>query len=983
MTSVCRSCGQIAEGDPDFCPNCGEYLRWDPTGFQKAVEPAAPPAPPAPGAAPPAAPPPAPPAAGAPPPPAPPQAPAPAPVAPDAVLIALRRPDDEGYASERISLGVAPGGAVVLMALIRNQSGIVNNYDVSVDGLPEEWWSVAPATVYLVPFGAAGGSYEQEVEIRLAPPRTAEAEARDWEIAVVATSRAHGAQVRSASTTLAIGAFSELESELTPERRSGRLEATFSLALTNRANAPVDVQLAGVNPEQSLGFVFREPYVPRAHRKRDPLDEAGRGYRKAEGLARGDLDVERMGEQALRRATSGAEGKVVRFLRSRKKVGREIRGPLRIAPGERAEATVGVSPPKQIWIGRGVLHPFQVTVQPVGMDGQGPPASGTFRQRQWLPWWLMIVVPLLIIGGIWLLSQRTTSHTVPDLSTAPDVFAAKALLDKSGFTLGETFQEQSATAKEGAIIQQDPAAGQSAAEGTAVSIKVAVGAEKKAVPDLTGQTADQAKATLTAAGFQLGRPLNAAADPATATIANQIPVPDSLEASGAAVDVVFNETATGASTAPATAPVTAPPPATAPGTPPPATTPAPATTAPAASAPAAPAAPATPRAPIPLPTPAGMPPVTPSAPTPGGGVKVPSLTGSTQAQAADALAKLGLVPGIVSATSATVPAGSVAAQQPAAGSEVAAGATIAITISRGYPAVIHDENGDIVRVGGAAGQPVEQLAASEDVEEQPNASFATPLIAYRRGPEGSTKGVAPSAQIWVVDPSDPRSARPLTNEGFDDRRPAISPDGKVVAFVSNRGSRPDDYDLCFARIDQSQQTPKCIADRDVNVSRPAWSPDGRSIVVTASDGSQTELLLLTSVVPSSGVPSDWTPQGLVTDGMHSKDRKTDQVLSSAFSPDGTKLAFSANWRSNTFTLWLVDVKNGVIGTEAQQQPFIAACELAWRPDGGELAIAQRNSTCDERGRIVRVDPATPNNQTLLSRLDAASGNPVWAPPAPG
>jgi Tol biopolymer transport system component len=302
-----------------------------------------------------------------------------------------------------------------------------------------------------------------------------------------------------------------------------------------------------------------------------------------------------------------------------------------------------------------------------------------------------------------------------------------------------------------------------------------------------------------------------------------------------------------------------------------------------------------------------------------------------------------------------------------------------ITVSRGYPAVIHDANGDVVRIGGAAGEPVESLAATEQVEEQAASSFATPLIAFRRGPEGSTPGVAPAAQIWALDPADPRSARPLTNEGFDDRRPAISPDGAVVAFASNRGSRPDDYDLCFARLDATNQQPKCVPDRDVNISRPAWSPDGRSLLVTASDGTQTELLLYTSVTPSSGSPNDWTPQGLITDGMH-KDRKTDQVLSSAFSPDGTRLAFSANWNGGTFTLWFVPVANGVISGEAEEQPFIAACELAWRPDAGELAIAQRNSTCDERGRIVRVDPAAPNAQTLLSRLDAASGNPAWAPP---
>jgi beta-lactam-binding protein with PASTA domain len=601
--------------------------------------------------------------------------------------------------------------------------------------------------------------------------------------------------------------------------------------------------------------------------------------------------------------------------------------------------------------------------------------AGTFRQRQWLPWWLIIVIPLIVLAVIWFLSTRTAEAAVPDLAPSADVFAAKSLLEENGFTLGETFEEESAEAEAGAIIEQTPAAGEVAAEGTAVSIKVAVGAEKVAVPDLTGQTADQAKATLTAAGFQLGKPLNEAADPATATIANQIPVPDSLEATGAAIDVVFAETAVASPTTPTTptAPSGTPPPAVDPGSTPPAT---PATPAP-TPAPGAPAA-----VPVPLPVPAGTPKPVPSPPTPGGGVKVPTLTATPQAEAANALAGLGLVPGVLSATSADVPAGIVLAQEPAAGVEVAPGATVAITISRGYPAVIHDSNGDIVRIGGATGDPVEPLAAGEDIEEQANASFATPLIVYRRGAEGSTPGVAPTAQIWAIDPADPRSARPITDEGFDDRRPAISPDGAVVAFVSNRGGRPDDYDVCFARLDRSQQAPRCIADRDANVSRPTWSPDGRSLVVTASQDTQTELLLLTSVVPSSGTPADWTDQGLVTDAMH-KDRKTDQVLSSAFSPDGTKLAFSANWKSTTFTLWLVDVANGVIGTEAQQQPFVAACELAWRPDGGELAIAQRNSTCDERGRIVRVALATPNAQTLLSRLDAASGNPVWAPPAPG
>ena len=40
-----------------------------------------------------------------------------------------------------------------------------------------EWWNVTPPSVYLVPFGAPSGTYEQEVQINFRPPRSAEAEA--------------------------------------------------------------------------------------------------------------------------------------------------------------------------------------------------------------------------------------------------------------------------------------------------------------------------------------------------------------------------------------------------------------------------------------------------------------------------------------------------------------------------------------------------------------------------------------------------------------------------------------------------------------------------------------------------------------------------------------------------------------------------------------------------------------------------------------
>src|SRR6476659_4165790 len=249
---TCQSCGKENPPDRDFC-SCGEYLRWEPTGYVQAITPemaaqaAAEAAPagqqpsPAPGqdgpaaASPPqpdAPPAPAQPAApGAPkvseaapaqPPadngtgnghgsgltsgdpvggnsatasPPPPSAQPPAPPAaktavqaavpipppqpqqfedPDMARISLRMPDRDADKDSTLQTSVEPGQRERALALVRNQSGIVDNYVLRIENLPDDWWSIYPDTVYLVPFGT-GGTYEQEVEIHLHPPRTPQA----------------------------------------------------------------------------------------------------------------------------------------------------------------------------------------------------------------------------------------------------------------------------------------------------------------------------------------------------------------------------------------------------------------------------------------------------------------------------------------------------------------------------------------------------------------------------------------------------------------------------------------------------------------------------------------------------------------------------------------------------------------------------------------------------------------------------------------
>ena len=93
---------------------------------------------------------------------------------PGAAALSLRLPGDDGNADggAGVRARCSPAQRVTILGLIRNQSDVVDNFDLSVRGLPEGWWTIAPATAYLVPYGS-GGTYEQEIQIHLHPPRSA------------------------------------------------------------------------------------------------------------------------------------------------------------------------------------------------------------------------------------------------------------------------------------------------------------------------------------------------------------------------------------------------------------------------------------------------------------------------------------------------------------------------------------------------------------------------------------------------------------------------------------------------------------------------------------------------------------------------------------------------------------------------------------------------------------------------------------------
>jgi Tol biopolymer transport system component len=484
-------------------------------------------------------------------------------------------------------------------------------------------------------------------------------------------------------------------------------------------------------------------------------------------------------------------------------------------------------------------------------------------------------------------------------------------------------------------------------------VKVAVGSGKVAVPELKGMSLTQAAAALSAAGLTRGPDLVPPADPNTAVVDSSVPAAGTTAATGSAVQLVF-----AAPQAPGGQSATGPTGGQTGGQG--------STTGQTGGT-------------------SGGGVVVPGGGSGGGGggggaggggsLVVPGLVGKQQTEAATALAGLGLVPVLRSQYSDEVPAGQIIAQTPEGGSKAEKGGRVTLAVSAGIPNVIFSLDGNLLSTTRAGGRLVATpLAASEEVEDQPTLARNGRLLAYRRGPNAGT------GQIWLMDLANPQGARPITGPGFNDRRPAFAPTTQgqgVIAFSSNRGAAPNDTNLCFMTLDQPQPPVQCIVDPSQQLSRPAWSPDGRSIVATVNDNNQDELALFTSSVPFSGNPADWVKQGIVTDRMHGQ-RAGDRVFSSAFSPNGTQLAITANWGGSP-KVWFIPVQGGQLG-QATPVSLISACELAWRPDGGELAVSRRTGSvdCTGKGEIVRVDPGDPGDQIVLTSGLVNASDPVWA-----
>ncbi len=175
------------------------------------------------------------------------------------------------------------------------------------------------------------------------------------------------------------------------------------------------------------------------------------------------------------------------------------------------------------------------------------------------------------------------------------------------------------------------------------------------------------------------------------------------------------------------------------------------------------------------------------------------------------------------------------------------------------------------------------------------------------------------AHLFAYAPSDGILTR-LTWGGWSDITPAESPDGKSIAFASNRGGFWDLYrmDLHTGSVSQLTNTPAYDAS-------PTWSPDQAWIAYETYGGGHLDIAML-SLNDASQAPV------LLTD-----DASTD--VSPTWAPTGRRIAFVSD-RSGNPDIWLADLDSPQNRfTDVTNSLQTAESHPAWSPDGVHLAWA--------------------------------------------
>jgi Tol biopolymer transport system component len=208
--------------------------------------------------------------------------------------------------------------------------------------------------------------------------------------------------------------------------------------------------------------------------------------------------------------------------------------------------------------------------------------------------------------------------------------------------------------------------------------------------------------------------------------------------------------------------------------------------------------------------------------------------------------------------------------------------------------------------------------------------------------------------------------RSLTDHPAIDTQPAVSPDGRTVAFASNRTG---DFEIYTMDADNGGDLGR-RTDNPADQTNPAFAPDRETIAIGSDAGfGDADIYLL-----------DGTPGGvLLTDDSGDPNHPDDQRP--AFSPNGQMIAFETN-RNGDDDIYTMDADDGGNLEQLTGAPQVER-DPNWSPDSERIVFSRWGPGI---ASIVVMDDNGSNQRRLTNRKGQprrAITSPPSRPTAPG
>ena len=265
------------------------------------------------------------------------------------------------------------------------------------------------------------------------------------------------------------------------------------------------------------------------------------------------------------------------------------------------------------------------------------------------------------------------------------------------------------------------------------------------------------------------------------------------------------------------------------------------------------------------------------------------------------------------------------------------------------------------------------------------------------------------SEIYIMD-TDGNNEHPLMKEApGNEQFPAWSPDGKTIAFTSNRdgGGGSALVDIYLVDLEKDKElglkdgNPRNITNNPALDHYPAWSPDGKSIAFQSNRDKNWEIYVvnadgenprrLTSNRAADTTPA-WSPDGREIAFVSARDGNLEVYLmdrtgnnqhnitnhaftdtNPSWAPSGNKITFSS-YRDDSEEIYVMDA-DGKNQRNITNNPSLDS-NPAWSPDGKSIAF---QSNRDGNLEIYVMD-TDGNNQRRLTRKAESDKNPAWFDP---